>query len=180
MLRIIIPLAEGFDEKTSEFVVSEGLTLDLEHSLVSLSKWESKWEVPFLSTENKTEDQSLDYIRMMILGEIPPEEKLSRLSAENIKEIDVYIGAKMSATRINERGAPKKSQEIVTAELIYYWMIALSIPFECENWHLNRLLTLIKVCNIKNSPKKKMSRSEAVAQQQALNEQRRKATGSKG
>jgi hypothetical protein len=180
VLQITISLTEGYDESTGEFVVADGFVLALEHSLVSLSKWESKWEKPFLGSDDKTEDQILDYIRMMVIGEIPPEEIFSRLSVDNIKEIDQYINAKMTATWFNERTAPKKSREIVTSELIYYWMISLGIPFECQDWHLNRLLTLIKVCNVKNAPKKKMSQAEVFAQQRELNEMRRRQTGSRG
>jgi hypothetical protein len=180
MLRIVIPLEEVFDEETSEFRISQGVVLDLEHSLVSLSKWESKYEIPFLSTVNKTEDQTLDYVRMMILGEIPPEDQFQRLSAANIKEINAYIDAKMTATWFSDKEQVKMGRETVTAEIIYYWMISLGIPFECETWHLNRLITLIRVCNIKNAPKKKMTRQEQMAQQRALNEARRKATGSSG
>ncbi len=179
MLRIIIPLAEGFDESSSSFVTTSGQAVDLEHSLVSISKWESKWEKPFLNGE-KTREQTLDYIRMMILGEIPPEEIFSRLTDENITDINNYINAKMTATWFTEQTQPKPGRDIITAELIYYWMISLSIPFECQHWHLNRLLTLIKVCNIKNAPKKNMTRGEAAARQRELNEQRRRQTGSRG
>jgi hypothetical protein len=180
MLRIVLQLSEGFNEETSEFVTSESLTLDLEHSLVSMSKWESKWEIPFLGSEEKTTEQTLDYIRSMILGEIPPEETFSRLSAKNVGEVNDYINAKMTATWFNERQPPRKSSEVVTSELIYYWMISLGIPFECQYWHLNRLLTLIRVCNLKNSTKKKMSRAEVAAQQRDLNMIRRAQTGSSG
>ncbi len=177
MLRLVLE-SEFFNEKTQEFITSEGFVLTMEHSLVSLSKWESVWEVPFLGNA-KTEEQILDYIKMMIIGEEPPEEILARLSNDHYTKINSYIGAEMSATRFNDK-AVKGPSEIITAEIIYYWMIHLGIPFECQNWHLNRLLTLIKVCNYKNAPKKKMSRSEAAAQQRMLNEQRMKQYGTKG
>jgi hypothetical protein len=180
MLRILITLQEVFREETSEFVPQDVFPVDLEHSLVSLSKWESKWEIPFLKEEKKTDEQVSDYIQMMIIGEIPPGEILARLSAENIRQINDYIAAKMTATWFTERQAPRQNRDIITAELIYYWMISLNIPFECQHWHLNRLLTLIRVCNIKNAPAKKMTKSEAMAQQRVLNAQRRNRTGSRG
>lgn len=180
MLRIVVPISEGFDESKSKFVTSEGAVLDLEHSLVSLSKWESRWEKPFLVSENKTEDQTLDYIRMMILGDIPPEQIFSCLTPENIKEIDTYINAKMTATVINQYEPVKPSRETVTAEIIYYWMFSLGIPLECENWHLNRLLTLIRVFNAKNAPKQKAKGENAAAQRRAINEARRQQMGTRG
>lgn len=180
MLRIVIPLAEGFDEEKSEFVTADGFVLDLEHSLLSLSKWESKWEKPFLGYEHKTEDQTLDYIRMMILGQVPPEECFSHLTPENIKDIDAYINAKMTATEFTQYGSTAKNNQVVTAELIYYWMISLGIPFECETWHLNRLLTLIRVCNVQNAPKQKMNKTDTRARQQALNLKRRAEMGTTG
>ena len=179
MLRIEVPLSEGFDEQTNEFVTSEAAVLELEHSLLSLSKWESRWEIPFLSSDDKTTEQTMDYIKAMCLGEEPSDSVLSRLTAANIKAIDVYVNAKMTATTINERKSPGV-REIVTAELIYYWMIALDIPVQCEQWHLNRLLTLIKVCNIKNTPPDKKSAAANAADRRALNAQRRSNTGSGG
>jgi hypothetical protein len=179
MLRITIPLTEGYNEETQEFDITEGFELKMEHSLASLSKWECKWEKPFLGNDQKTDEQVRDYIRMMILGEIPPEETLSKLSSQNITEIDTYIEAKMTATWFNE---PKKppTREVITAEIIYYWMTALNIPFECENWHLTRLLTLIKVCNFKNAPTDKMSPAARAQSQRDLNAQRRAELGTKG
>ncbi len=179
MLVLSIPLAEAFDEAEGKFVTSSCLILELEHSLVSLSKWESKWEIPFLGKE-KTSEQTIDYVRMMILGAQPAEEDFAHLTAANIEDVKNYINAKMTASWFNEKKQPRRSQETVTAEIIYYWMISLGIPFECQYWHLNRLLTLIRVCNIKNAPKQKMSKAEVIAQQRALNEQRRRQTGSRG
>lgn len=180
MLQITVPLSEKYDESTSEFAVVGAVTLDLEHSLVSLSKWESKHETPFLGNKPMSHEDTLDYIRMMILGDFPPEDVISRLSSQNLNDINAYINAKMTATWFNERDAPRPRREIITAELIYYWMISLNIPFECQDWHLNRLLTLIRVCNLKNSPTKKMSGADAAAQQRELNALRRRQLGTTG
>ena len=177
MLRLKIVKAEGFDEATNQFVEIDALTLELEHSLLSLSKWESKWEIPFLGSQDKTAEQTLDYIRMMFSGDEFPEAWLQEFSAGNFEEINNYVNAKMTATTFREmRHEPNR--EVVTAELIYYWMIALGIPFECEKWHLNRLLTLVKVCNIKNAPKEKGKVN--AADRRSLNELRRKELGTRG
>lgn len=180
MLRLSIVITEGYDEVNNEFVDGVTVDVELEHSLVSLSKWESKYEKPFLGEDKHTSEETLDYIRMMISGDIPEENVIAHMSPGNIKEIQQYIDAKMTATWFNEANIQKGGREIVTAEIIYYWMITLGIPFECQNWHLNRLLTLIKVCNIKNQPKKKMTMAEAAEMQTRINKERRAATGSKG
>jgi hypothetical protein len=180
MLRLSIVVSEGFDESTSEFVDSEMVEVELEHSLVSLSKWESKYEKPFLDEGEKTGEELLDYIRMMITGPVPPGHVLEKLSPGNIKEIQLYISAKMTATWFSTDPSPSVNREVVTAEIIYYWMIALGVPMECQHWHLNRLITLIKVCNLKNQPKKHMNRAEAAAWQSDLNQKRRMELGTTG
>ena len=156
MLQIIIPATESYDEVLEEFVNSKEQVLQLEHSLVSLSKWESKWKKPFL-TQNV--DPNI-YIH---------------ITHDNIREVNEYIEDSMTATTFSVEETKAQSNQINTAEIIYYWMIALNIPFECQKWHLNRLLTLINVCNIKNKPPKKMNRKDILARNRAINEQRRLA-----
>ena len=175
MLTIIVPVFDGFDEGTEEFIQFPEATMELEHSLVSLSKWEAKWEKPFMSTDNKTTEQTLSYIECMNLHEDEPHMLRQRLTDKHIQEVNTYIDKKMTATWFREDMSPRPAQtrEVITSELIYYWMVALTIPFECQYWHLNRLLTLVRVCNEKNKPEKKMSRAEIAANNRALNEQRK-------
>lgn len=180
MLHIVIQEGEFFDEKTEEFLKVKKQTLQLEHSLVSLSKWESKWHKAFLGRDEKSIDETIDYIRCMTLNKNIDPKVYSLLTKENIKEINDYIGDPMTATTFNDRGNKKATREIITSELIYYWMIALNIPFECQKWHLNRLLTLIRICNIKNQPSKKMGKHEIMSRNAALNAARRKQLNSKG
>lgn len=187
MLTITIPdrpEVDAWDEANNVFVnfpYIKGATIQLEHSLVSLSKWESKWCKPFLSTEDKSVEETVDYIKFMTLTKNVRPEVYEALSEENIKQINDYIGAPMTATTFSDDGRNKKpNREKITAELIYYWMIALNIPFECQKWHLNKLLTLIRVCNVKNEPPKKMSKRDTMERYAALNAARRKKLNSKG
>jgi len=180
VLTIVVPGIELYDEVHEEFATSGDFTLEMEHSLVSLSKWESIFEKPFLSKEEKTSEEVLAYIKAMTLTKNPPEEIFQRLSENNMADINRYIDAKMSATWFNEPKTTSRSREVITAELIYYWMIAFTIPIEFENWHLNRLFTLIKICNLKQQKPKKMSKSEILAQNRALNEQRKAQFGTRG
>lgn len=182
MLQLTIPLTqEGWDEVKEEFVEPKTVTLQLEHSLVSLSKWESKWNKAFLSKREKTSAEVLDYIKCMTLTQNVNPDVYEHLTEDNFREVDNYIQAPMTATCFSaEDRAGKNNREVVTAELVYYWMIALNIPFECQKWHLNRLLTLIRVCNVKNSPPKKRSRSEIMRQNAALNAARRKQHNTMG
>lgn len=172
MLTIKVNDVENFDEKSQTFIESKGFTIELEHSLASISKWESEFEKPFLSPEPKTHDETLGYIRCMCITPDVTTKMLSRLSAEQIFQINEHINAKQSATWFTEREQPGRAKEIVTSEVIYYWMTALTIPFECDKWHFNRLLTLIKVANSKNAPQKKTGRRDMAAQRRALNSAR--------
>lgn len=182
MLQITIPKSELWDEKNEQFVPVEETILTLEHSLVSLSKWEATWCKPFLNKEEKTTEQMIDYIRCMCLTQNVKPAIFNGLTSENIKMISDYINNPRTATCIHENkptGA-SPSREIVTSELIYYWMVAYNIPFECQKWHLNRLLTLIRICNIKNQPPKKMSQRQIMSRNAALNAARKKQLHTSG
>jgi len=181
MLEIVIPEQELYDEAKQEFVTIESKTLRLEHSLVSISKWEAKWHKPFLSKDDKTNEEAIDYIRCMTIGQKVKAEIYNYIPLEVFSKIKGYIDDPMTATWFNEKPVDKKkSNETITSELIYYWMIAQNIPMECQKWHLNRLLTLIKVCSIKNKPPSKRKKKDIVSERRALNEARRSKLNSKG
>ena len=180
MLTLNIPKIEKWDECKQEFIYVKDQTLQLEHSLVSLSKWESKWHKAFLGKQEKTDEETLDYIRCMTLTKNVDPMIYKCLNSSVIKQIKEYIDDPMTATVFSNDKTSKANREIVTAELIYYWMIALNIPFECQKWHLNRLLTLIQVCNIKNQPPKKMSRREILSRNASINAARRQKYNTKG
>lgn len=179
MLTITVPGREMFNEKTGEFFNTKDQVLQLEHSLVSLSKWESKWNKAFLTKEQKTPEQVLDYIKCMTITQNVNPDIYNGLTDDNIEAINKYIEAPMTATTFYDKGG-KKNNEVVTSELIYYWMIALNVPMECQRWHLNRLLTLIRVCNIKNTPPKKMNKRELMSRNAALNAARRSKLNTRG
>lgn len=180
MLTITIPETDLYDEYKNEFIHIKEQTLRLEHSLVSLSKWESKWNKAFLTKQEKTLEETIDYIRCMTLTQNVKPETYYGLTPSNISEVNDYISLPMTATVFSNNGKTNGSREIVTSELIYYWMITLNIPFECQKWHLNRLLTLVQVCNVKNTPPKKMSKKELANRNRALNEARRRQLNTRG
>ena len=181
MLTINIPISpEGWDEDKQEFVEPKTKTLQLEHSLVSLSKWESKWHKPFYSKKERTAEEMLDYIKCMTLTKNVDSDVYNHLSSENVKAVKDYIDDPMTATTFRKDEKPPGNGETVTSELIYYWMIASNIPFECQKWHLNRLMTLIRVCGVKSTPPKKMSKRDIASRNAALNAARRKQMNTKG
>lgn len=179
MLTIEIVIEEGFDEEKEEFVAANVVVIELEHSLASLSKWESIHEKPFLSRESKTPQEMMSYIVCMTLTPNVSAEIYNKLSEENVAQIDQYINSRQTATTFSNIGE-ERSREIVTAEVIYYWMTAMQIDWQAQYWHLNRLLTLVRVVNLKNAPKKKMSSGEIASRNRELNAMRRAQLGTTG
>lgn len=179
MLSITIPEAEYFDEKKSEFITIHEQHLRLEHSLVSISKWEAKWKKPFLSEKPKTREQSVDYIRLMTITQNVNPLVYEYIPDSIVNQVQAYIDDPMTATTIKSQKKPG-GQKVITSEVIYYWMTAFNIPMECEKWHLNRLLTLVEICNIENAPKKNMSKNSVYSNNASLNAARRAAAHSKG
>lgn len=184
MLEIKVADRELFDESTERFYYVKGAILKLEHSLISVSKWESKWKKPFLDSKEKSNEELIDYIRCMTLNANVDPSTYKGLTQANYAEVSRYINDEMTATWFKEDGSrsarPGKKGQMITSELIYYWMIAYEIPYECQKWHLNRLLTLIRICEIKNQPSKKMSKKSILSSNRVLNEARKKAIGTKG
>lgn len=177
MLTVVIPETELYDEVLNEFTIVKEQKLVLEHSLVSVSKWESKWHKSFFDRKEKTNEEAIDYVRCMSINPIDPI-VLKCINSRIMAKINAYIEDPMTATTIKSQ--PSRSREVITAETIYYWMVALNIPFECQKWHLNRLLTLINVCSIKNKPPKKMNPREVMSRNASLNAARRKALHTRG
>lgn len=179
MLQIVVPSVELFDEDTGMFSMTNETVLKLEHSLVSISKWESVWHKPFLTNDKKTTEESRDYIRCMTINQNVKPEIYLALTSENYSDINKYIETDQTATWFSNTNTVP-SREIFTSELIYYFMVAYNIPWEAQKWHLSRLLTLIRICQIKNEPPKKMTKNQILARNRALNVARRAKFGSKG
>lgn len=175
MLKITVPGIEKWDESRQEFITTKETELALEHSLVSVSKWESKWHKYFIGNDDLNREMLLDYIRCMTLTQNVDPDVYYALDENIINKIIDYIKDSHTATWFSEDAKSKANSRILTSELIYYWMVALQIPFECQKWHLNRLLTLIRVCNEENNQEgKKMSQSEIMRRNKEINEQRKK------
>jgi hypothetical protein len=179
VLQIVIPGRELFDEETSMFIESKREVLQLEHSLISISKWESKFCKPFLSNEEKTIEETIEYIKCMTITQNVNPRVYDHLPNEVFNQIKEYINESMTATWFGKKHTPG-NREIVTSEVIYYWMIALNIPMECQKWHFNRLITLIRVCSDKSQPPKKRGRREFINDRSALNRARKKELRTKG
>lgn len=180
MIRITVPYTELYDEIKQEFIIVKEQTLSLEHSLVSISKWESKWHKPFLTKEPKSTEETLSYIKCMTITQNVDPNVYYALTPDNVQKVNDYIEDPMTATWFSGKNKPPKGREQITSELIYYWMVTLNIPFECQKWHINRLLTLIRVCEVKNQPKNTMSLNDIYARNRALNEARKKQLNTKG
>jgi hypothetical protein len=181
MLTITVLGTEYFDEETETFeTIGDDFELELEHSLLSLSKWESKFQKPFLSQNSKSVDEILSYIESMILNTKYPSDILNRLTQKDLDKINAYIESKESATTFGQMPERRGRGEIITSELIYYWMVAFNIPFECESWHLNRLFALIRICNIKNQKPRKVPRNEMAQRNRELNERRKAELNTRG
>jgi hypothetical protein len=180
MLQIFIPGFEAYDELTGKIVTVKGRDLQLEHSLVSISKWESKWKKPFLGTQQKTRAETIDYVRCMTLTQNVDPRLYQGLTYDNIKTVNAYIDDPMTATTFKNKPRKSGNGSVITSEIIYFWMISLEIPVEFQKWHLNRLLTLIRVCDEKNQPSKKMSKRDVMGQYKSLNAARRSKYGTRG
>lgn len=181
MLKLVIPGIEVYDEEAERFKTYPERTIMLEHSLVSISKWESKWCKPYLNS-TLTPEESRDYVKCMTLTQNVSDDVYSRLSVQNMKDIDAYISAPMTATKITHPEDKKQifgKSKIITSEEIYGWMVAFRIPVEFQKWHLNRLMMLIEVCNEQQNPKKK-NKKQIAKDYAKLNAERRKALGTKG
>ena len=187
MLKVIVSAEETWDDAKEEFIPAlPPVELTLEHSLISVSKWESKWHKPYLSS-NLSVEETRDYIRCMCLTQNVPDEVFERIDGRVMNQVADYISDPMTATWFTDDkvdGGPRKTGrlrgEVITAEILYYQMITCGVPMECQKWHINRLITLIRVISEKNAPPKKMSKSDVARRYAQLNAQRRAKLGTRG
>ena len=181
MLSIEIGGGELYDERSEEFIVVKPTSLKLEHSLVSISKWESRWKKPFLDRfHDKSYEETIDYIRCMTLTQNVDPKVYYCLTPAQIKAINDYINTEQTATTFSDKNGKSYNRQVVTSELIYYWMFGYGIPIDCQKWHRSRLLTLIRIMDIKSQPEKKMSTKDVLARNKALNAARRNKLHTKG
>lgn len=181
MLEIEIPPRELWNEQKEEFIYVKGAKLRLEHSLLSISKWESKWKKRYLDEKNKlTYEESIDYVRCMTMNQNVDLEVYYGIDEKTMSQINEYINDNRSATTFTKRSDEKPGRERISSELIYYWMVSYNIPFECEKWHLSRLMTLIRICNVKQEKPPKVPKATAAASRASLNAARRRSLNSKG
>jgi len=180
MLEIVIEGGELYDETTEKIIRTKPVRLKLEHSLLSISKWESKWHIPFLKESEKTQEQFIDYVRCMTITQNVDPKVYQMMSLKTIKEVKAYIDDPMTATWFSKDNSSKRSNRIITSELVYCWMTQNQIPFECDKWNFNRLLTLIRVCSAENAPKKKMGNKKILSQNASLNAKRKQAMHTRG
>jgi len=180
MLILTVPGRDLYDEAKEEFISQEPFTLELEHSLVSLSKWESKFRKPFLAANEKSQTELLGYIECMILDPVYPKDVVRRFSSKNMEEVKDYIESPEIATTFGEMPKKNVRGEVVTSELIYYWLVTFNIPFEVERWHLNRLFSLVRICNIKNQKPDKTSKNDTARRYRELNAQRKTQLNTSG
>lgn len=175
MFTLTIPGGEFWNETTEEFIHTKEQNLSLEHSLVSLAKWESRWNVPFLDKKPLSFERTVDYIRCMTLTQNVDPKVYDCITQKHVKAVKAYMDLPMTAATFKIRKNTSGSNEAITAETFYYWMISYEIPIEmCQKWHLNRLIALIRFCSIKNNPGPKMSRREILSDYAAINAARRK------
>lgn len=182
MLKLTVGGEEFYDEVNEEFIVKDSFTLKLEHSLLAIAKWEQQFQKPFLGSDKKTKEETLAYIEAMIIDDDYPEDILEHLSLENLSKVSEYVDSPATATTFSDfsNKKPKGPRQVITSELIYYWMVAATIPLECERWNLNRLFALLRICEIKSSKPKKMPKNEIAARNRALNEQRKAQLNTSG
>ena len=180
MIQVTIPGGELFDPKTNEFINFKTTTVSLEHSLISISKWEAKWKKSFFKNEERSLDEIIDYIACMCVTPNVDPRIFHKISSKEVKKVSDYISDPMTATTFHDLEDHKANKQTVTSELVYYWMIAYNIPFECQKWHINRLLTLIRICGIKNAPPKKISKAEMMRKRAQVNAERRSRLHTKG
>lgn len=180
MLEIVVQANEIYHPAQNRFISLPSCVLTLEHSLISIAKWESKWHTPYLNAKKRSAEQELDYIRCMVIGSVKNDYVFSILSAENIAQIRNYIDNPMTATTFSKKSSSLKNKEVVTAEILYCRMFTNNIPMECQKWHLNRLLTLIRVCDAKSGPPSKMNKRQTAAHYAEQNALRRAKYNTRG